>query len=148
MQGHPTGTGLTLEQKKSRLWGSKAASEQPQVKALHSRTLHRAALKATPSETCWRIAVQHVSATSCLHSALHALLAYCSHCLSLLCVKMMSQTVSQSSNDIVLPEMAVQADAGYGVNRWDTAAFSSETDKDKFSRLMVGLCATWSAWES
>lgn len=58
MQGRPTGTGLTLEQKKSRLWGSKAASEQP------------------------------------------------------------------------------QADAEYGVNRWDTAAFSSETDKDKFSRLM------------
>ena len=25
MQGHPTGTGLTLEQKKSKLWGSKAA---------------------------------------------------------------------------------------------------------------------------
>ncbi|DBA90387.1 TPA: Kanadaptin [Trebouxia sp. C0004] len=58
MQGHPTGTGLTLEQKKSKLWGSKAATEQP------------------------------------------------------------------------------QADAGYGVNRWDTAAFSSETDKEKFSRLM------------
>ncbi|DBB02755.1 TPA: hypothetical protein ACH3X1_013593 [Trebouxia sp. C0004] len=32
--------------------------------------------------------------------------------------------------------MALEADAGYGVNRWDTAAFSSETDKEKFSRLM------------
>jgi hypothetical protein len=66
--------------------------------------------------------------------------------LSLLCAKMMIQTVSQCSDDIVLPEMALQADAGYGVNRWDTAAFSSETDKEKFSRLMV--CATWSACES
>jgi len=34
MQGHPTGAGFTLEQKKNRLWGSKAATEQPQVKAL------------------------------------------------------------------------------------------------------------------
>ncbi|KAL0042779.1 hypothetical protein WJX79_010768 [Trebouxia sp. C0005] len=68
MQGHPMGTGLTLEQKKNRLWGSKAAAEQP------------------------------------------------------------------------------QADAGYGVNRWDTAAFSSETDKEKFSRLMgVKRTATTSA---
>lgn len=25
MQGHPSGTGLTLEQKKSKLWGNKAA---------------------------------------------------------------------------------------------------------------------------
>ncbi len=61
---------------------------------------------------------------------------------------MMSQTVSQCSNGIVLPEMALQADAGYGVNRWDTAAFSSETDKEKFSRLMVSFCVTWLAWES
>jgi len=56
--------------------------------------------------------------------------------------------VSEFSKDIVLPEMALQADAGYGVNRWDTAAFSSETDKEKFSRLMVSFCATWSACES
>ena len=61
---------------------------------------------------------------------------------------MMIQTVSQCSDNIVLPDMALQADAGYGVNRWDTAAFSSETDKEKFSRLMVSLCATWLAWES
>ena len=61
---------------------------------------------------------------------------------------MTSQSVSQCSNDIVLPEMALQADAGYGVNRWDTAAFSSETDKEKFSRLMVSVCAKWLACES
>ena len=44
--------------------------------------------------------------------------------------------------------MALQADAGYGVNRWDTAAFSSETDKEKFSHFMVRFCATWLAWGS
>ena len=31
MQGHPMGTGLTLEQKKTRLWGSKAVPDQAQV---------------------------------------------------------------------------------------------------------------------
>ena len=36
-------------------------------------------------------------------------------------------------------EATVQADAGCGANRWDTAAFSNETDKEKFSRLMVSL---------
>ena len=51
MQGHPTGTGLTLEQKKSRLWGSKAATEQPQVSALHSRAVHRAMLNPTAANT-------------------------------------------------------------------------------------------------
>ena len=29
MQAHPTGTGLTLQQKKSKLWGSKAAAADP-----------------------------------------------------------------------------------------------------------------------
>lgn len=31
MQGHPMGTGLTLEQKKTKLWGSKAVPDQAQV---------------------------------------------------------------------------------------------------------------------
>ena len=36
MQGHPTGTGLTLQQKKSKLWGSKAtpAADTAQVSLL------------------------------------------------------------------------------------------------------------------
>lgn len=69
MQGHPSGTGLTLEQKKSKLWGNKAA-----------------------------------------------------------------------------PAVAVQSDASYGANRWDTAAFNNETDKEKFSRLMgVKMAASQSA---
>lgn len=35
----------------------------------------------------------------------------------------------------------MQGDAGYGTNRWDTAAFANATDKEKFSRLMVSAAA-------
>ena len=38
---------------------------------------------------------------------------------------------------------AMQADISFGSNRWDTAAFASATDKEKFSRLMV--CTSSSA---
>ena len=65
MQGHPTGTGLTLEQKKSRLWGSKTATEQPQVKALHSMALHIAALKATAARPCPKLCSAAFFSHSC-----------------------------------------------------------------------------------
>lgn len=51
----------------------------------------------------------------------------------LLSVKHVTVTMAVST------KMTVQADAGYGANRWDTAAFSNKTDKEKFSRLMVSL---------
>jgi len=76
MQGHPTGTGLTLEQKKSRLWGSKAATEQPQVSASHSRALHRAALEGTAAQTCSKLC-----GAACFSRDMPALCITCMQCI-------------------------------------------------------------------
>ena len=76
MQGHPTGTGLTLEQKKSRLWGSKAATEQPQVNALPSRTLYRAALRLTAAKTCSKLC-----SAACFTHVIPALCMTCITCI-------------------------------------------------------------------
>ena len=39
-------------------------------------------------------------------------------------------------------DIKMQEDANFGANRWDTAAFANETEKEKFSRLMVRLNST------